>query len=377
MANVIVTPNMNLPNPVPGVDPGIDYANNIQSSFNQIDQHNHTTNQGVQIPTGGLNINADLTFNGFNATNLRSARFTAQVSPLALAADIGCIYVSGVDLYYNDLAGSPPIQITSGGKVITTNTGISDGSGNSASFSAGVLVVGNVSTAPDNIQAGSILIGNNTAGSNFTKISAATALAASYTITLPSAIASSANSFLVSNASGVLSYVNVDNSTLSVASSVLAVPAGGITTTQIASQTIAQGNLALRATGSTVAAGGFATSPSSGFFSIGSGSGFVTNLSVTITTTGRPVFVGLLGAPGGTASSVNTTGSGEIFFDRGTPLGTPAPGAPLACSQTLPSSSFFYIDPLPTGTYTYQVVATYLSGSALAVTDCILYAYEI
>ena len=49
MANVTLSPNMNLPVPVVGQDPGPDWANNINSSLGILDQHDHTPGKGIQI----------------------------------------------------------------------------------------------------------------------------------------------------------------------------------------------------------------------------------------------------------------------------------------------------------------------------------------
>jgi hypothetical protein len=352
MANVITTPNMNLPNPVPGVDPGIDYANNIQSCFNQIDQHNHTSGQGVQVPSGGLNINADLPFIGNNATLLRSARFSAQVSPLALASDIGCVYVSGVDLYYNDVNGNQ-VRLTSGGSVNATASGISDGSGNSAAFSAGVLVVGNTSTAPDNIQCGSVLFGNSgTPSSGYVTVSPVSATS-SYALTLPTI--PGANSFMQLSTSGVMT----------------------------ASIPIANG-----ITRSNLAAVGQQTSFSCGVFSTSSNTPVqITNLSVTITTSGRPVVIVMTSDTSGNPSSIgisNTTSSAEsvLFINRGATVISPIDIKTSYSSVTssailkIPPGSTYSFDPVSAGTYTYTATVEVISGSFQAL-NCVLVAYEL
>jgi len=71
-------PNMGFTNPTPGVttggSPSYTYANNISSALTTIGAHNHTPggSNGVQVPTAGLNINADLTFNGNSATDVNN-----------------------------------------------------------------------------------------------------------------------------------------------------------------------------------------------------------------------------------------------------------------------------------------------------------------
>jgi hypothetical protein len=182
------TPNMNLLQPVVGVDSGLTWENAANANATTVDQHSHAPGLGIQIQPSGINISADLPFGGNNATFLRSTRFVAQSSPISGSLDSGCLYVSGVDLYYNPV-GTPgsPIQITSGGQVNATSSGLVSGT-NTASFVSSTLVVNQSAGTPGNIQAGSILIGNNIASSNFVTVSAPTALASSYAFTLPTAL---------------------------------------------------------------------------------------------------------------------------------------------------------------------------------------------
>src|SRR5271165_3668054 len=110
---------MNLPIPVPGTDPGPDYANNINAAFTILDGHTHSPGSGVQIGVSGLNINGDLPFNNHNATLLRSTRYQVQGSTFSVAADVGALYVTGVDLYYRDISGNN-VRITQSGNVAGT-----------------------------------------------------------------------------------------------------------------------------------------------------------------------------------------------------------------------------------------------------------------
>ena len=180
----ITTPNMNLILPIPGQDPGPDWAQNQYASGFIIDEHNHTSGQGVQIPTAGININTDLTFNSNNAINLNSVRFINLGSPLAGSSpNLGCIYEASGEFWYNDASGNQ-VQITKSGSVNATSSGIVSGTA-SASFVGGVLVVDENTNTPANIQAGSYFFGNNISGSNFAEVSAPSSLAASYSMVLP------------------------------------------------------------------------------------------------------------------------------------------------------------------------------------------------
>ena len=120
MPNTVVSPNMNITVPVVLTDPGPDWAQRIYTAlFTTIDLHDHSAGKGVQVTPAGMSINADLAFGSFNATALRSSRFTSQGAPLALGADVGCAYVSGGELWYNDLA-SRQVQLTKLGALNTT-----------------------------------------------------------------------------------------------------------------------------------------------------------------------------------------------------------------------------------------------------------------
>jgi hypothetical protein len=220
------SPNMNLVLSTVAVDSGLNWENNLNASLTTVDSHNHSSGQGVQINPAGININADLAFNANNATSARSLRFQPQFGPLSGGADIGCLYEAGVDLFYNDGSGNQ-IQITSGGSVNATSSGISSGTA-TASFSSGVLVVNAAVNKPANIQGGSLLLGNNVASSKYLTLSPPSAMASNFGLVLPSIPVST--SFMQLDSSG--------NMSASVATS------GGITGSNIAAGTITASNLA-------------------------------------------------------------------------------------------------------------------------------------
>lgn len=157
---------------------------------------------------------------------------------------------------------------------------------------------------------------------------------------------------------------------------------------------IKQAMLASRATGTTVSAGGVAISASSGNFStIATSPAAVTNLSVTITTTGRPVFVGLIsdsssatqfcvayasGTPSfGTVSSVISIerGGSPVFTYQVQSLIT---AGVTTNSNTVPCTVISAIDPVAAGTYTYTVNENAFTSSQTAgLAWAKLVAYEL
>ena len=219
MSNIITSPNMGLPLPVPGNDPGPDYGFNNNVAFQTIDSHNHTAGKGVQIPPAGININADLSFNGNNATNLLTTRFNPQGSPIAATSpNLNCLYTVGVDLYYNDGNGNQ-IKITSAGAVNATSSGISSGTA-SASFISSVLVVNAASLTPANIQCASILLGNNVASSNYLTLSPPNSMASNYGLTLPP-LPSSQKIMTLDNSGNITAPYTVDGTSISIISNVI------------------------------------------------------------------------------------------------------------------------------------------------------------
>ena len=202
MPNVTISPNMSLPIPVVGVDPGPDYASNINVALTTIDQHDHTAGNGVLISPAAININSDLPFGANNATNLRSARFAPNGSIISGPADKGCIFVAGVDLYYTDVSGNV-VRMTQGGSVagpFGTITGLPSGTA-SASYAAGTFVFQAMTNTPANVDGGSFIFRDYVANSFGLTLQPPSAMGADYTVTLPAP-----------NALGQLGYLTYDTS---------------------------------------------------------------------------------------------------------------------------------------------------------------------
>lgn len=111
-----VTSNMGLTEPGVLQSPGPDYASLINADMGIIDSHDHTSGKGVQVPTAGLNIDADLDINGNNVNAARSYRMQNNGANLSGGDDINEIYVFAGDLWYNNSTGIP-VQITNAGTI--------------------------------------------------------------------------------------------------------------------------------------------------------------------------------------------------------------------------------------------------------------------
>lgn len=203
--STITSTSMSLPVPVVGVEPGPQYATDVNNCLNIIDGHNHTPGYGVQVPPAGLNINADLPINNNNLTSIRSVRFQSQSAALALSTDIGCLYEVVNDLFYNDGNGIS-IRITQSGGLAGTPGSISNLTPPaSASYVAGssTFVFQSNTNTPANIDGASFVLRNLTANSKGLTLSPPNAMGADYTLVLPSLPAT--NSVVTLDTSGNMS----------------------------------------------------------------------------------------------------------------------------------------------------------------------------
>lgn len=244
MPNTNPSANMALPLPIPGVDPGPDYALNNNVCFTLIDQHDHSIGKGVPIAPAGLNINTDLTFQNQNATNFRSTRFFIQGGLLSGAQDLGCCYVSGVDLYFNDVNGNQ-VRLTASGAVAGTPGSIANlVAPASATYVAGTpafVFQSDVST-PANLDGGSLTIRQILASAHGITLASPNSLAANYQWTLPPSLPAGGTRFITINSSGTMANrLELDGATLNVNAGdpdLMQVAPQGITFLQIANATI-------------------------------------------------------------------------------------------------------------------------------------------
>jgi len=351
-----MTPNMSLIKPVIGVSTGLAWEQAFNSNADIVDNHNHAPGYGSPIPIEGLNINNDLNFNSLSITNLNSLGF-AGVN--VVAASRIYMSVSG-DLWFNNSAGTP-VQITLGNAVNATSSGISSGTA-SAAFSAGVLqVYANAgTTTPANILVGSILLGNNLPASKFLTLSPPAAMAANIAQRLPTIPA--AQNIMTMDASGNMAAAwNVDGSTIVVSGNTIEVPAGGITRTQLAAvgQQISPTCLNFSSNSTTPVA--------------------VTNLSVTITSSGRPLIIALISdqsfpAYVGNSGNFETT----LSLYRGGSFFTSWAYSAVGASSFKMAPGVFMMDVPVAGTYTYDVRINTSNAAANALlNDCKLMVYEL
>jgi hypothetical protein len=374
-----ITPNMNLIVPTVGQEAGPQYAFDLNSSLTIIDQHNHAPGSGVQINPNGLDINSNLTFNNNAATALLATVFMPQTS----LATLGAVYVSGSDLYYNDLAGNV-IRLTASGSPAGgagSITGLPSGTAGVA-YAAGTFTFSEATNTPANIAAGSIMIGNNTALSKYLTLSAPAALASNYTITLP--LLPSSQKIVTLDNTGLMSAPwTFDNSTIGVSSNTIEVLPGGITTTQIASGTILGSNIAASTiTGSNIASNTVAPTnltakvvAQSSITSQVLTPGTHTIFSQTLTSTGRPVVAYMYGFSPSAFITSSASFTVDIRRDSTTIGGQNVQNS--AGGSAIVTNTIFGIDntPPPAGAHTWSVVLT--NTQNVTITDWASVVYEL
>lgn len=249
MSNTTTTPNMNLVLPIPGIEVGPTYAAELNQAFTTVDEHSHVPGAGLPIPTAGLNINADLTFNNlYNIIGLRSTRYASQGSALALVTDIDCCYVVGPDLWYNDGSGNQ-IQITVGGSVNSSGAGNISGMGSTTATAVytainSLFTFNSNTLTPANFKIGPVSIGLNSASPKFVTLSPNGSQVADYDLVFPVGLPASQKFATIDASGNIASDWAVDSSTIVVAANTVKVPAGGITATELANTTVTAAKIA-------------------------------------------------------------------------------------------------------------------------------------
>lgn len=201
MANVNLSPDMNLPIPIVGVAPGPEYAQDVNNCLTLIDSHDHTPGFGVQITPAGININTTFNINNQILANVGGIQLTSQV----VTPSISSIYESGTDLFFVDGLGNN-VQITQNGGIAGSPGSISNltppASAAYVSGSSTFVWQSGVNIAA-NMDFGSAILRNLSPNSTFgLTLSPPPSLGSNYTITLP--LVPSVASFLQMDTSGTI-----------------------------------------------------------------------------------------------------------------------------------------------------------------------------
>jgi hypothetical protein len=225
--------------PDPGVTPGPAWASELNTALTRVDQHDHSSSNGVKITPSGLNINTDLDINNHSLLNVETLRL------LNLNTDAGTattVYVKNGELFYED-DGANTVQLTDNGSVAGA-TGTIGGMDSvppdinpTASFSTFNLdfTFNHDSARPAKFNISDIQLypftqDPTTPASDYVSLKSPAALSAQYDWTFPLAVPSK-TSPLVWSGAGVVDDIELDNGEILIGSTAGAVAAGSITGT--------------------------------------------------------------------------------------------------------------------------------------------------
>lgn len=201
------TPNMGLTIPETLVTTGPEYANQINTAFDEVDAHDHTPGKGVRITPSALNINASLPMNNQSLINTKSVVLALQTSVTSNRT----IYSRGNDLYFRDALGNE-VRITASGALDVSGVGGFTGlvAPASASYVAASKIFAFYSDAGEfsKLGTGDLSIYPRTGLSPQAVTLVADAATAAYNLLLP-AIGPSANTFMRLTPSSAGDYVEL------------------------------------------------------------------------------------------------------------------------------------------------------------------------
>jgi len=205
-----LTPYMYLDLPLVNITSGPQFASLVNAAMTKVDSHDHTPNNGKQITTAGLNINADLNFNGFGILETKALNLSVQTSSITSSSTV---YVLNGELNFVDGNGNA-IQLTSNGAINVSNLAgnISGMNGTTAAVTynntAKTFYFTRSSGVAANISVGRSLVIQDSA-SNTVTVQSPTTVNTSYSITLPTDVASNNYSYLQTDTSGNTSWVRL------------------------------------------------------------------------------------------------------------------------------------------------------------------------
>lgn len=313
-----ITSNMGLTLPDVSVTPGPTWASQINSDLTLIDQHNHTTGFGAPIPVAALDINDALDFGNNAATGLSYVGLNPQAAP----GQTSSLYVDGNgDFWYKNSSGSD-VQITSAGGLAATPGSIGGLPSGTAAVTyllgAGKYVFTKATNQAAVMDVGPLIIRTGTAGSGGVVLTPHPSTA-SYGLQLPASLPGNPNVLLGSSSLGIMAFFTTD-STLALTSNSIGVSPGGITATQLATNSVETAKIKdaqvtyakLQASNTVVPPGGGTGSTTSTTYDFLSVTG--TLISVVA---GRPLFVTCISDSTGTSGNeayFQVIGSGKMYL---------------------------------------------------------------
>ena len=171
---------------------GPQWASEVNDAFSRVDTHDHTTGKGTKVPISAVTINSAIDMqSAYDLINARSLRFVNHAAVLSLPTDIGSIYESGGNLWYNNSTGTP-VQITSGSGLAFASLGTIGGDygpGDPAEVTYSALTSTYIFTQDPgiagHIACGDVYVYEPVLGGKYARLYVETGLAANVDIQLP------------------------------------------------------------------------------------------------------------------------------------------------------------------------------------------------
>lgn len=188
----MVTPLMGLVLPDVLITLGPQWASDVNDAFSRVDTHDHTTGKGTKVPISAVTINSAIDMqSAYDLINARSLRFVNHSAVLSLPTDIGAIYESGGNLWYNNSTGTP-VQITSGAGLAFASLGTIGGDygpGNPAEVTYSGLTFTYIFTQSPgiagHIACGDVYVYEPVASGKYVRLHTKTGLASDVNVQLP------------------------------------------------------------------------------------------------------------------------------------------------------------------------------------------------
>lgn len=370
------TPYMNLNLPIVGPlgTQGPDWATDINTALDLIDSHDHTPGKGKQLTLSSLIINQPLQMNSFGIT---------QIASLALdnlgtqPTDANLIYEFNGELFFNDAAANQ-VQLTSGGAINVSSLGAI--TGDYSTSSADLTYSDTTKTFSffqstgvyASVDQGPLKIYQNIPSSPYFIIKQSSSQTGNLDWTLPSSYPASTLPLKVSP-SGILSTGQIQ--TVEIGNGQVTAPkmaVDSVDTINIKNSSVIRAKLG--PVGQQIS--GVCVSYSNSTTSLVD----VPNLTVTITTSGKPIFIGLMGSTTGN-SFISTVRSALVYLFEGVnPIAATQIGNNSSLGETnyWPVTSLTGLYAYAAGTYTFKVSAKTVAGSSnITMSQLKLFAYEI
>lgn len=377
------TSNMGLTLPDVSVTLGPTWASQINSDLTLLDQHNHTSGFGVQIPTAGLNIDGDLGFNNHAISGLSYLKLNPQAATLETSS----LYVdSAGDFFYRNSAGAP-VQITSAGGLAATPGSITNLPSGTAAVTflsgPGRYVFTKSTNAGAVLDSGPLILRTGSVGSNGVVLTPHPSTT-NYGLQLPQSFPA-AQAVLSCSTVGVTSFT-VTDSTLTLTSSLLQVASGGITATQLATDAVETAKIKDGAVTYAKLQASNCVVPSSG----GNGSttstsyvGLTVPAALITVVAGRPLFISCVSEGVGLGGDegffgVSGLGNGYLRFFASGYSANGLGASVLSVDTSYPPACMTFVIQNPTaGTYTFYLEGKVDAGTTLSYSNIKVIAYQI